>query len=96
MQLKGSLVRDVSRLSIGRVQDVLLDPDTLDARWLEVMVDADGSIVLVPAAAATEFASGELLVPYDRATIASAAHAEGQALNGADAARLLAHYGFSV
>lgn len=96
MELKGSLVRDITRVSVGRVQDVLLDPDTLDARWLQVILDADGRTVLVPAVAASECAPGELLVPYTGDSITSAVHAEGAALGESDALRLMRHYGFSV
>ena len=89
-------MRDMTRAPVGRVQDVLLSPDTLDARWLQVSVDAGGATVLVPAAAASEFAPGELLVPYPGDTIRSAVHAGGAALDETDALRMLRHYGFSV
>ena len=96
MELKGSLIRDIDRTRVGRVQDVLLSPDTLEARWLQVAVDTDGSIVLVPSAAVSESAPGELLVPYPADVIVGARHPRGQALTEDDARRLLGHYGFSV
>ena len=94
MDLKGSLVRDIARAPVGRVQDVLLDPDTLDARWLHVRLES-GDAVLVPAVAASETAPGELLVPYPADVITAAVHAEGEVLSEADASRLLRHYGFT-
>ena len=103
MQLQGSLVRDIDRAPIGHVGEVLLDPETLTARWLAVVPDTAGTAgpagsttVLVPADAATEVAAGELLVPYAGALIAAATHPSGQPLTEADAGRLLTHYGFTV
>lgn len=94
MDLVGALVRDVARAPIGRVHDVLVNSGTLDARWLQVALDVQGGSVLVPAGAASEFAPGELLVPYPAEVIATAVHAEGTALRDADASRLMRHYGF--
>ncbi|GAB2480560.1 PRC-barrel domain-containing protein [Jatrophihabitans fulvus] len=95
MSLRGSLVRDVESAPIGRVLDVLLDPDSRDPRWLRVgFGDVDGQAVLVPAPSASEFAPGELIVPYDAATVGAARHDEGTFVSEAEAVRLRALYGF--
>lgn len=95
MSLRGSLVRDIASAPIGRVLDVLLDPASRDPRWLRVAYgEVEGQAVLVPAPAASEFAPGELIVPYDAATVGAARHDDSGFVSEGEAARLRALYGF--
>ena len=94
MRLKGALLRDITRSPVGRVEDVLLHPDTKDAHWLQVRVEADGATILVPAASVSEFAPGELLAPYPADVLRAARHAPGRVLTESEAHSLRRHYGF--
>lgn len=93
MDLSGALLRDIGREPVGRVRRVLLDPDTLRAQWLQVNAET-GASVLVPAATASEYAPGELVVPYPTELIMTAVHPEDEALSERDAKRWREHYGF--
>jgi hypothetical protein len=90
------MLHDITRAPVGRVQDVLLAPDTLEARWLQVTLEATGHTVLVPAGSVSEFAPGELLAPYAGDTISSAVHDAGAALGETEAGRLRRHFGFDA
>lgn len=94
VQLLGAVMRDSSRADIGRVSAVLLEPETKDARWLEITLHADESTVVVPASAASQVAPGELLVPYGGEHIAAAVHEAGGPVTAEQATRLREHYGF--
>lgn len=93
MDLNAALLRDIAREPVGRVSRVLLDPDTLNAQWLQVSAGT-GSSVLVPAATVSEYAPGELLAPYPAEVINAAVHPDGEALSERDAAHWRRHYGF--
>lgn len=94
MDLTGSAVRDTGRELVGRVSATLFDPETKELRWLQITLDGKQETSLVPAAAVSEYAVGELLVPYSRQQIESAAHLAGSTVTEEQAAALRVHFGF--
>ena len=89
----GATVRDASGATLGTVTSLLVDPDALAARWLEVAL-ADGGRAIVPVQAASTDASGRLLIPFSAADLRSAPRVDGTMVTADTATALLDHYGF--
>ncbi len=91
--LVGADVVDPTGRVLGSVTALLVDPDSLDARWLDITL-ASGAHAVVPVDAASSDASGIVTIPYGEADLTSAPRLSGPVLTAATARALLTHYGF--
>lgn len=92
-RLVGAAVRDASGTALGTVTALLVDPDGLAARWLELAL-AGGERAILPVQAASADATGSLLIPFSSADLLSAPRVEGAVVSADVASALLDHYGF--
>jgi uncharacterized protein (TIGR02271 family) len=94
-QWVGRTVIDGSGDKIGKIADIYLDDDTNQPEWLAVHTGFFGSKVsFIPMAQATPCAGDELQVPFEKAQVKDAPHAEPDgALSQEEESRLYSHYG---
>ena len=94
-QWVGRTVIDASGDKIGKIADIYLDDDTNKPEWLAVHTGFFGAKVsFIPIAQATPCAGDELQVPFEKAQVKDAPHAEPDgALSQEEESRLYAHYG---
>ena len=93
----GRTLIDGSNDKIGKIADVYLDEDTNEPEWLAVHTGMFGTKVsFVPLRSATAGAGDEIQVPFEKAQVKDAPHAEpdGQ-LSQEEESRLYAHYGMA-
>ena len=94
-EIEGRTVRSTDGDKIGKVDVVYIDTDTERPEWAAVSTGMFGhKVSLVPLAAATTTADGDLQVPFDKNTIKGApSHEPDQELSEADEAELFTYYG---
>ena len=91
-----STVIDASGHKVGTVTDVVSDAETLEPRWLVVDVGLLRTSHYMPVTGTRVGPDGEIVVPFDKATVQSAPKAHGShVLSTADEGDLYAHYGLA-
>lgn len=91
--LVGAAVVDPAGRALGTVTSLLVDPDSLDARWLDIALPS-GAHAVVPVHAASADGNGLVTIPYVESDLTSAPHLSGSVLTASTASALLEHYGF--
>ena len=86
-------VVDATGHKVGTVSDVVPDADTLEPRWLVVDVGLLRTGHYMPVSGTRLGPDGEILAPFDKATVQGALKANGiHVLSSADEGDLVAHY----
>src|SRR3954462_11027497 len=91
---RGRTAVDAEGEEIGTVEEVCVDADTDRPEWLAVKTGLFGSrITFVPVAEASD-AGGDVRVPYSKAQVKDAPHADADGqLSQQEEAQLYRHYG---
>ena len=94
-QWVGRNVIDASGDKIGKIADIYVDDDTNKPEWLAVHTGLFGAKVsFIPMAQAQPCAGDELQVPFEKAQVKDAPHADADgALSQEEERRLYSHYG---
>lgn len=92
-RLVGAEVVDPAGRPLGSVTALLVDPGSLDARWLDVAL-LSGAHAVVPVQAASADGAGRVTIAYGEAELTSAPGLDGAVLTARTASSLLDHYGF--
>lgn len=87
------VVIDSNGHKVGTVSDVVSDAATLEPRWLVVDIGLLRSSHYVPVICAQHVPSGEIVVPFDKATVQHAVKAHGShVLSSDEESDLAEHY----
>ncbi len=97
-QLIGTPVVDNSDQVVGVVSALLVDPESLEGRWLRIEL-ADNGLQLrravVPLAAASVDPAGRMVLPWTAATVAGAPQV-GNQISAEQARALNSYYGLDL
>jgi len=97
-QLIGTPVVDNSDQVVGAVSALLVDPESLEGRWLRIEL-ADNGLQLrravVPLAAASVDPAGRMVLPWTAATVAGAPQV-GNQISAEQARALNSYYGLDL
>lgn len=96
-QLIGTPVVDNAGEIVGVVSALLVDPESLQGRWLQIEL-ADSQplrLAVVPLAAASVNPAGQMVLPWSADTVAGAPHVGTQISDG-QARALSSYYGLCL
>jgi sporulation protein YlmC with PRC-barrel domain len=96
-QLIGTPVVDNAGQTVGVVSALLVDPESLQGRWLRIQLADDPSRrhAVVPLAAASVDPAGQMVLPWTADTVAHAPQVGNQISNG-QARALTSYYGLDL
>ena len=93
--LLGTTVLDGRGQVVGRVSGLLVDPVSSTGRWLRLRVALGRGSTVIPLMVASANGQGQLIIPYDLATVTAAPSPLGDVVSEPEAEALLQHYGLS-